>query len=202
MLLRQEVEAALAAGVVVVASAGNYPHSQKVPYPAAIEGVVAVAGVGKDGKRSDISVSGPEVVIAAPSDDISSTGLGGRYTVSSGTSDATAIVAGAVALVRSRFPDLKGPEVVRRLTATAIDKGAPGRDPEYGYGVLNLVGALTADLPAATAPASGKGEPSRESPIAGPADASRFPWWLVAGLPVVVLGVAWFWWVRRRRAVS
>ena len=38
-------------------------------------------------------------------------------------------------------------EVIHRLTATADDKGAPGRDDEYGYGVLNLVKALTADVP-------------------------------------------------------
>jgi hypothetical protein len=37
--------------------------------------------------------------------------------------------------------------VVHRLTATADDKGAPGRDPEYGYGIVNLVNALTADVP-------------------------------------------------------
>ena len=59
----------------------------------------------------------------------------------------TAIVAGAAALIRSRYPDLSAQEVIHRLTATATDKGPPGRDPEYGYGVLNLVAALTADVP-------------------------------------------------------
>ncbi len=38
-------------------------------------------------------------------------------------------------------------EVVHRLTATAIDKGPPGRDDQYGYGALNLVAALTATVP-------------------------------------------------------
>ncbi len=37
--------------------------------------------------------------------------------------------------------------MVHRLTATATDIGKPGRDDECGYGVLNIVKALTADIP-------------------------------------------------------
>ena len=33
------------------------------------------------------------------------------------------------------------------MTATAIDKGPPGRDDQYGYGIVNLVDALTKDVP-------------------------------------------------------
>lgn len=50
-------------------------------------------------------------------------------------------------MVRSKYPELSAEEAVHRLTSTAIDKGAPGRDDEYGYGVLDLVAALTADVP-------------------------------------------------------
>ena len=56
-------------------------------------------------------------------------------------------MAGAAALIRSKYPDLPAPEVAHRLTATAVDKGPPGRDDEYGYGVIDLVAALTADVP-------------------------------------------------------
>ena len=56
-------------------------------------------------------------------------------------------MAGAAALVRSKYPYLPAQEVVHRLTATAVDKGPPGRDDEYGYGVIDLVAALTADVP-------------------------------------------------------
>jgi subtilisin family serine protease len=80
--------------------------------------------------------------------------IGSGYSTSGGTSDATAIVAGAAALVRSRFPTLSASEVVHRLTATAIDRGAPGRDPDYGYGIVNLVGALTADVPRLNTPSA------------------------------------------------
>lgn len=97
----------------------------------------------------------------APAVDIYSTSYGGKYSKGTGTSGATAIVAGAAALIRSRYPDLPAQEVAHRLTATAIDKGPPGRDDEYGYGVIDLVAALTADVPplgfespSVTAPAS------------------------------------------------
>ncbi len=50
-------------------------------------------------------------------------------------------------MVRAKYPDLSAQEVIHRLTATATDIGKPGRDDECGYGVLNIVKALTADVP-------------------------------------------------------
>ncbi|MET8198746.1 type VII secretion-associated serine protease mycosin [Micromonospora taraxaci] len=145
--LHRSVKAALAADVVVVASAGNRPHDSAVGYPASEDGVVAVGGIDRDGNRAAISVTGPEIDVVAPAVDIYSTSLDGKYRKGTGTSDATAIVAGAAALIRSKYPYLPAREVAHRLTATAIDKGPPGRDDEYGYGVIDLVAALTADVP-------------------------------------------------------
>ena len=75
-----------------------------------------------------------------------------------GTSDATAIIAGAAALVGSKFSGFVSGRGRTRLTATADDKGPPGRDEEFGYGIVNPVKALTADvapLPASTPTANG-----------------------------------------------
>ncbi|GAB3945999.1 hypothetical protein GCM10027614_38690 [Micromonospora vulcania] len=94
-----------------------------------------------------MSVTGPEIDVVAPAVDIYSTSIDGKYRRGTGTSDATAIVAGAAALIRSKYPHLPASEVAHRLTATAVDKGPPGRDDEYGYGVIDLVAALTADVP-------------------------------------------------------
>jgi type VII secretion-associated serine protease mycosin len=145
--LQQAVAAALMADVVVVAAAGNAPGTQIVGYPARHPGVVAVGGVDRDGDHAGISVTGPEIDVVAPAVDIYSTSINGKYRKGTGTSDATAIVAGAAALIRSKYPYLPAQEVAHRLTATAIDKGPPGRDDEYGYGVIDLVAALTADVP-------------------------------------------------------
>jgi len=145
--LQEAIDEAFDADIVVVAAAGNRPGDFLVQYPAAIDGVVAVGSVDRRGNHSDNSVTGDKLVIAAPGVDIVSTTKGGKYSKSNGTSNATAIVSGAVALIRSRYPDMSAKEVVHRLTATAVDKGAPGRDEEYGYGVLDVVAALTADVP-------------------------------------------------------
>jgi len=106
-------------------------------------------------------------------------------------------VAGAAALIRARFPQLKAADVVKRLTATAIDKGSPGRDPEYGYGVINLVAALTADVPLATeSPSTATGGPK-----AGPSTPDKPSWPLLllilGGGAAVVIGLVM--WARRRR---
>ncbi|ROT32122.1 type VII secretion-associated serine protease mycosin [Micromonospora sp. HM5-17] len=153
--LREAVEAAINADIVVVAAGGNSADFA-VPYPARMDGVVAVGSIKQDGEISPTSKTGKEILISAPGVDIQSTSANGRYRKASGTSSAAAIVSGAVALIRSRYPDMPAKEVVHRLTATADDKGAPGRDEEYGYGVLDIVAALTADVP----PLAGDAVPS------------------------------------------
>ncbi|MFI6779737.1 type VII secretion-associated serine protease mycosin [Micromonospora sp. NPDC050276] len=145
--LKRAVEMAMQANVVVIAGAGNEPRDKYVSFPAAYPGVISVGGVDQNGNHASFSVSGPEIDVVAPAVDIYSTSIDGKYRKGTGTSDATAIVAGAAALIRSKYPYLPAREVAHRLTATAVDKGPPGRDDEYGYGVIDLVAALTADVP-------------------------------------------------------
>ncbi|MEV0429596.1 S8 family serine peptidase [Micromonospora sp. NPDC050495] len=201
--LQRAVRTALAADIVLVAAAGNQPEDSGVGYPASEEGVIAVGGSDQSGRHAPVSVVGREIDVAAPAVDIYSTGRGDKYSKGTGTSSATAIVAGAAALIRSKYPDLPAEEVAHRLTATAIDKGPPGRDDEYGYGVIDLVAALTADVPplgfessAVTPPASGTALP--EGGDAGDDGAA------VRGLAtlgvLVAAGGGYLVWRRRRRA--
>jgi type VII secretion-associated serine protease mycosin len=169
--LKRALDGALSSNVIVVAAAGNRPDDFYVQYPARYPGVVAVGATGRNGSLSSVSVTGEELLLAAPGVDILSTDNGGGYHLGTGTSDATAIVAGAAALVRSKFPKLSATEVVHRLTATADDKGAPGRDNEYGFGTLNLVAALTAQVPPAGEPQPSTGP---TTPAAG-SDATETP---------------------------
>jgi subtilisin family serine protease len=60
------------------------------------------------------------------------------YGENSGTSMACPHVAGAAALVWSLAPDATPQQVVDALTATATDLGAPGHDPVFGAGLLNV----------------------------------------------------------------
>lgn len=151
-------------------------------------------------------MSGPEVDVVAPAVDIYSTSINGKYRKGTGTSDATAIVAGAAALVRSKYPYLPASEVVHRLTATAVDKGPPGRDDEYGYGVIDLVAALTADVPplgfeSATATAPNTGATSAAAqPAGGKSDSgATVRGWATLGV-IVAAGCGFLVWRRRRRA--
>jgi subtilisin family serine protease len=184
---QKAIENAIAHDVVVVAGVGNTPDLSQVAYPAAYPGVVAVAGVDRDGKRASISVTGPQAVLSAPAVDVVSTNPGDKYGNSRGTSDATAIVAGAAALVRAKFPNLSAIEVIHRLTATAIDKGPQGRDDQYGYGIVNLVGALTADVPPLrTSPSATPSTPVAAAPKGG---ASPLIWLFIGTGLVLVIAV-------------
>jgi type VII secretion-associated serine protease mycosin len=155
--------------VVVVAGSGNRRTQLLFAYPAAMSGVLAVGAADRSGQVADLTVTGKPMDICAPGVDIYSTGNKKDYYKSSGTSDATAVVSGAAALVRAKFPDLSAPEVIHRLTATARDNGKPGRDDQCGHGVLDVVKALTAEVPPLARPtASSSPATSTATPTAGP----------------------------------
>ncbi|HKY96018.1 MAG TPA: S8 family serine peptidase, partial [Kiloniellales bacterium] len=67
-----------------------------------------------------------------------------RYGIMSGTSMATPMVTGAVALLQSEWPHLKDdPDgTVEILKKSAKDLGASGVDPVYGWGLLNVARAF------------------------------------------------------------
>ncbi|WP_338090599.1 S8 family serine peptidase [Planosporangium thailandense] len=160
--LRAAIESGLAADAVVVAAMGNKPKQTLADFPASYDGVVAVGAIDQNGNVASVSVTGNAMVLSAPGMRIVSADKTG-YSIGDGTSASTAIVAGAAALVRSKYPNLSAKEVVHRLTATATDKGAPGRDPQYGYGIVNLVAALTANVPPLT-PSAGPSQTKESTP--------------------------------------
>ncbi len=152
------IKRAQAADIVLVAGSGNRNQASSGPFPGAYPEVLSVGAVDQAGKIWSNSITGPQVDIVAPGVNIASTGINSSgYNLTDGTSDATAVVSGAAALIRAKYPTLSAAEVVHRITATATDAGPPGRDDTYGYGRLNLLKALTADVPTAppsTAPSS------------------------------------------------
>ena len=79
--------------------------------------------------------------LGAPGVNIRSTKVRGGYEELSDTNVAAAHVAGAVAVLKSAFPNLNPAELVSVILNTADDLGASGVDDVYGYGRLNLARA-------------------------------------------------------------
>ncbi|MEV5212416.1 type VII secretion-associated serine protease mycosin [Micromonospora sp. NPDC053740] len=171
---RDAIKYALDRDVVVVASAGNTAKGHvAVGTPANTPGVVAVTGTTKGGAFWSGSVQGPEAVVAAPGDSVYNVTNEGGYGWGDGTSDSGAIVSGLAALIRSKYPDLNAPSVINRIIRTVRDAGPSGRDPQYGFGVIDPMKALTANVPAVTAnplldPAAAPVDPGSTARAAGP----------------------------------
>ncbi|MET8147406.1 type VII secretion-associated serine protease mycosin [Actinoplanes sp. NPDC049668] len=149
--LAAALDYAFAKDVVVVACTGNASASASsttgVWYPAREPGVIAVAGMEKDG---DVlwsgSITGKETVVSAPATQLVGARPDGYWRVQ-GTSFAAPMVSGTAALIRSRWPDMSAGEVVNRIVKTAKDRGPKGHDAQYGYGMIDPTAALTAEIP-------------------------------------------------------
>jgi subtilisin family serine protease len=127
-------------GVLLISAVGN--EGKAVKYPAAYPTVLAVGGVGPDNKVMLESNYGPEVDLVAPWK-VYTTALGGDYEFKQGTSMGAPQVAGAAALVWSKYPTLKPHEVRNLLLQTAEDIEDKGWDQYAGYGLLRVDHALT-----------------------------------------------------------
>jgi thermitase len=135
-----ELSAAYAAGVLLVAAAGNDGNST-INYPAGHKDVMSVAATDNKDAHASFSNCNADVEIAAPGVNILSTIPGNQYATLSGTSMATPHVAGAAAVVMAK-KRLTAAQTRSVLTSTATDRGPAGRDACFGYGRLNLQNAL------------------------------------------------------------
>ncbi len=149
--LEESVRYAQQKGAVVVAGAGN-DGVGKPNYPASLPGVISVGAVDSSGRIWEKSNYGSNNLLAAPGVDNYSAGLNHQYQTESGTSDATAYVSAAAALLRSKFPKLTVGQIANRLVKTAklpeSMKGTQLPDKRYGYGFIRPYSALTEDIPA------------------------------------------------------
>jgi len=136
-ILKDAIDYAIEAGVVLVGAAGN-DAVEGVVYPAKYEGVIAVAAVDGVQRHLYFSNRGEEVDLAAPGMAVNAAGPEDGTILFSGTSAAVPFVSGTVAWLLSENPDMKAEDVTALLRAYADDAGAPGTDDKYGEGVLNI----------------------------------------------------------------
>ncbi|GAA2729829.1 type VII secretion-associated serine protease mycosin [Streptomyces nogalater] len=144
--LRRSVNEALAAGIVVVASAGNdgLGGNRKKTYPASYDGVLAVAASDRNNERAAFSQSGDFVGVAAPGVDMISTVPKGGHCPDNGTSFSAPYVAGVAALIKAKHQDWTPRQIVAQIEQTA-ERSIAGHDPLVGWGVVDPVRALTED---------------------------------------------------------
>jgi type VII secretion-associated serine protease mycosin len=143
--LQNAVSYAVEKDVVIVAAAGNSGDTNNPPEtPANCAGVFAIGAVDSRLKAWSGTQKQDYVAAAAPGVNIALVASGGRQGVSrGGTSPAAALTSAAVALVRSKFPDMSARDVVQRIIFTARDAGPAGHDEQTGYGIVRPYNALT-----------------------------------------------------------
>ena len=117
---RQAIAGAVARGVVVVVATGNESAQDPSDSLASVNGTVGVGASDAAGRIQPYSNYGKGLTVMAPGDlDYHDLGNGGQVASTSGTSAATPIVAGFVAVAMQRWPQATGNQIVQTLVATA-----------------------------------------------------------------------------------
>ena len=130
---------------LVVCAAGNN-NNQEIFYPAFYNNAFTVASTGNTDRKSDFSNFGYHVDVSAPGSRIFSTVPGNNYGFMDGTSMSAPNVAGAAAIVKSRFPHYSALQVGEQLKVTADDISSLNSNTyigKLGMGRINLYRALT-----------------------------------------------------------
>src|SRR6266850_554277 len=136
--IRSSIQAAVAAGITVVASDGN-KNSGTFQFPAAYPGVLSVAATDNSDNKASFSNYGSYVTVSAPGVNVISSFPGGYYAAISGTSFAAPIVAAEAALLRGL---LKNPATVIPQSSVNIDGLNPAYTGNLGAGRVDLFQAV------------------------------------------------------------
>jgi subtilisin family serine protease len=132
-MLDRVVARAIAKGHVIVAAAGNGGPAAAPAYPGATKGVVAATAVDGTNHVYRYANQGDYVFIAAPGVGVPAAAPDGTLAAYSGTSFASPIVAASIARCKGRSGSAA---CIDNIRASAIDLGAPGKDPVYGWGLI------------------------------------------------------------------
>jgi subtilisin family serine protease len=137
LLLERTVEAAAQRDIVLVAAAGNGGPRAAPLYPAAYEHVIAVTAIDRRKNPYRRAGAGDHIDIAAPGVQVWTAASVKGASSKTGTSFAAPFVTAAAAMIKAANPQLTADEVEALLRQGAEDLGKPGKDPVFGWGLLN-----------------------------------------------------------------
>ena len=123
--------------VLQIMSAGNEGNT-KLFWPAAYPEALSVAATDANDLLASFSSHGDWIDMSAPGASVRSLQTGDSTGWVSGTSFSAPHVAGAAALMRAVSSSLTNRQLRRILVLTSDDLGAPGFDPDFGWGRLNI----------------------------------------------------------------
>jgi thermitase len=128
-------------GGLVVVAAGNCSCNAGITPTTSM---ISVSATDANDVRASFSSYGTYVAMSAPGHYVYTTQMGGGYTQGIGTSFASPVVAGTIALMMSAKPTMSNTQIESLLFSTATDLGAAGRDIYFGYGRVNAAVAVQA----------------------------------------------------------
>jgi hypothetical protein len=147
-LVRAAIEYAQKAGVVIVAAAGNN-GLERVSYPAANDGVIAVGAVDANGTAMAFSNSGQALAAMSPGFAVNAAWTEGEAVLFSGTSASAPILSGAIVAAMNPGNGIQrtAQQAADLVMSKLNDAGAPGWDPVYGHGLLDMSRVMNAGVP-------------------------------------------------------
>ncbi len=139
--LTNAIKYAVNRNVSVSVAAGN-SGSSGVSIPGCISYSTTVGAVDARDKLASFSGKGSAVDLTAPGVSLYSSWLGTSYVKASGTSMATPVVSGTIALIKAMHPTYTTSQVQTALFNTAKDLGKAGKDTSFGWGRVDAYAAV------------------------------------------------------------
>ncbi|CAM2065515.1 S8 family serine peptidase [Sulfidibacter corallicola] len=132
-------------GITIVTSAGN-ENSDSLMFPANVPGVITVASVDRDYRKSDFSNFSPYIDVVAYGEEVLSCAPNNRYVHRSGTSMAAPMVSAQAAIILQLVPGASRHYVRSRIVSTAKDVTYYNSSYYWGllgYGYMDIWNSIT-----------------------------------------------------------
>lgn len=146
LILHQALQVARNKGISFFAAAGNAGPDARPFYPAAYPEVLAVSGVDIERQIYPRANQGAYIDFVAPGVDlwVARGTTGGGYV--SGTSYAAPLAMAHAAMLLANHPSLSPDMLLRAMSQQVVDLGMSGKDPVYGYGLLQLDDTICSEM--------------------------------------------------------